>query len=74
MEIFQPQTPELTEKQKTLMSLEDFSYNSEKVCRVLKSLVELLSNDLLTTLECQQKADVCIEHFIDYVNKGGEGY
>lgn len=74
MELFQSPSPELTERQKTSISLMDLAFNATRLKDVLEGLQRLLDAELLTPIECQHKADVAINQFMEYCNKGGEGY
>jgi hypothetical protein len=66
--------PELTEKDKTIMTLEDFCYKTDKLREVLNSLKCLLQVDMLGVVEAQLKTDQAIDKFNEYLQKGGEGY
>jgi hypothetical protein len=66
--------PELTEKDKTIMTLEDFCYKTDKLREVLNSIKCLLAVDMLGVVEAQLKTDQAIDKFNAYLQKGGEGY
>jgi hypothetical protein len=66
--------PEITEKDKTLMTLEDFCYKTDKLREVLNGIKCLLAVDMLGVVEAQLKTDQAIDKFNAYLQKGGEGY
>jgi selenocysteine lyase/cysteine desulfurase len=74
MDLFTSNHPELSEKQKTSITLMDYANGARKLSDVLESMSRLLESNLLTVGECQMKSDSAIESFINYMNNGGEKY